>query len=116
MYLLFPKCFRTTFARELRKSVVPLINRLVLFLPMLSAKNRFCLFVCLFVLTNFHTVTEKNVRETIQKMPSKTCELDPIPALLLLECIDEIAPVLTDIVNARLSTGSVPDSSKQAIV
>ena len=49
-------------------------------------------------------------------MPSKTCELDPIPALLLLECIDEIAPVLTDIVNACLSTGSVPDSLKQTIV
>ena len=49
-------------------------------------------------------------------MPPKTCELDPIPASLLLECIDEIAPVLTDIVNACLSTGSVPDSLKQAIV
>ena len=68
------------------------------------------------VLTCFHTVTEKNVRETIQKMPPKTCELDSIPASLLLECIDEIAPVLTDIVNACLSTGSVPDLLKQAIV
>ena len=67
------------------------------------------------VLTCFHAVTEKNVRETKQKMPSTTCELDPIPASLLFECFDEIAPVLTDIVNACLSTGSVPDSLKQAI-
>ena len=33
-----------------------------------------------------------------KKMSPKTCDLDPIPTLLLLECVD-IAPVLTDIVN-----------------
>ena len=49
-------------------------------------------------------------------MPPKTCEVDPIRGSLLLERIDEVAPVLTDIVNACLSTGSVPDSLKQAIV
>ena len=42
-------------------------------------------------------------------MPPKTCKLDPIPASLLLDCIDEI-------VNACLSTGSLPDTLKQAIV
>ena len=46
------------------------------------------------VLTCFHTVTKKNVHETLQKMPSKTCELDPIPVVLLFECIDAIATVL----------------------
>ena len=49
-------------------------------------------------------------------MPPKTCEVDPIRGSLLLERIDEVAPVLTDIVNACLSTGSVPDSLKQATV
>ena len=57
-------------------------------------------------------MTEKNVCETIQKMTAKTYEPDPIPA----ECIDEIAPALTDIVNDCLSTGSVPDSLKHAII
>ena len=51
-----------------------------------------------------------------RKMSPKTCDLDPIPTSLLLECIDKIAPVLTDIVNDCLSTGSVPDSLKLAIV
>ena len=44
-------------------------------------------------------------------MTAKIYEPDPIPA----ECIDEIAPALTDIVNDCLSTGSVPDSLKNAI-
>ena len=68
------------------------------------------------VLTCFHTVTKKNVHETLQKMPPTPCELDPVPASLLLECMDEIAPVFTDIVHACLSVGSVPDSLKQALV
>ena len=67
------------------------------------------------VLTRFHTVTEKNVRETIQKMFPKTCQLDPIPASLLLECIDETALVLTYIFNACLSAGSVPEGEVSEI-
>ena len=49
-------------------------------------------------------------------MSSKTCDLDPISTSLLFQCMDEIALVLTDIVNECLSTGSVPDSLKRAIV
>ena len=56
------------------------------------------------------------IPEILQKMSPKTCDLDPTPTSLLLECIDEIAPVLTDIVNNCLSTGSVPDSLKRAVV
>ena len=39
-----------------------------------------------------------------------------MPTSLLRQCLDEIAPYITDIVNASLETGLVPQSFKQAIV
>ena len=52
----------------------------------------------------------------IRQMSPKTCDLDPIPASLLFECYDETARVLLDIVNDCLSTSSMTDSLKRAIV
>ena len=49
-------------------------------------------------------------------MPKKSCALDPIPASLLLECLDEIVPTVTSVMNASLSSGTVPLSFKHALV
>ena len=49
-------------------------------------------------------------------MPKKSCDLDPIPASLLLDCLDEIVPTVTDIINTSLQTGVVPQSFKHALV
>jgi hypothetical protein len=42
--------------------------------------------------------------------------LDPIPAGLLYECLDEIVPIITGIINQSLITGIVPASFKEAVV
>ncbi len=51
--------------------------------------------------------SEEEVREIIQKSPNKSCELDPIPTWLLKDCLDELLPLITDIVNTSMKAGSV---------
>ncbi|MGB5557614.1 MAG: reverse transcriptase family protein, partial [Paracoccaceae bacterium] len=52
----------------------------------------------------------------IMKSPTKSCILDPIPTSLTKQHLDDLVPIVTDIVNASLSTGSVPSQFKQAVV
>jgi hypothetical protein len=67
-------------------------------------------------LAAFKPVTVKEVSNMIQKMKIKTCELDPLPAVLLSGCIHTLLPAITDIINTSLSTGIFPDSLKPAFV
>ena len=48
--------------------------------------------------------------------PSKSCELDPLPSWLLKECVDELSPIVTSIVNASLNHAIVPLSLKTALI
>ena len=50
-------------------------------------------------LTNFMDATEIEIRNIIKLSPAKSCELDPLPTWLLKECIAELVPTITDIVN-----------------
>ena len=49
-------------------------------------------------------------------MPKKSCDLDPIPISVLSDCLDEIIPIVTSIMNKSLSSGIVPDCFKHALV
>ena len=49
-------------------------------------------------------------------MSSKSCVLDPIPAILMKECYDTVLPVITDIVNLSFNTEIVPKAFKEAVV
>ena len=46
----------------------------------------------------------------------KTCALDPLPSILLRECLATLLPVITRIVNFSLTTGIVPRYFKEAMV
>ena len=48
---------------------------------------------------NFRTLTETEVKKLISDMPVKHCALDPLPTWLLLDCINEFKPIITQIVN-----------------
>lgn len=48
--------------------------------------------------------------------PNKSCDLDPLPTWLLKACIDELVPIITRIINASLSSGSVPTPFKSAVI
>ena len=65
-------------------------------------------------LDHLEPATEKEVREIILKSGNKSCELDPLPTWLLKECLDELLPLITGIVNSSLKSGSVPKEFKSA--
>ena len=52
-------------------------------------------------LTTFMDATEVEIRNIIKLSPAKSCELDPLPTWLLKECIAELVPTITDIVNIK---------------
>ena len=64
----------------------------------------------------FQLVTEDFVKTVVQEMPQKSCDLDLIPTSVLYECLDEIIPILTSIMNKSLPSGIVPHCFKHALV
>ena len=64
----------------------------------------------------FQLITNDCVKEVLQEMPKKSCDLDPIPTPILHDCLEEITPIVADIVNKSLSCGVVPQCFKHALV
>jgi hypothetical protein len=64
----------------------------------------------------FRAVTEKEVYDIIMDSPTKSCILDPIPTSLLKQCLAELLPVITAIINISLEHGVFPDQFKHAVV
>ena len=64
----------------------------------------------------FKQVSQEEIRKIIMKSPTKSCLLDPWPTFLVKECIDNLLPSITRLVNCSLSEGVVPDEFKKAIV
>ena len=56
------------------------------------------------------------MKEWILNSAPKSCELDPIPSKLLIECLDCILPSLTDQLNSSLASGIFPLCFKSALV
>ena len=50
-------------------------------------------------LTCFKPVSGNILRKFVQNSSPKTCELDPIPTSLLMECLDIVLPILTRFAN-----------------
>ena len=67
-------------------------------------------------LEQFRVVSESDVRKVITLSRTKSCALDPIPTWLLKQCLDQVAPVLTVIVNTSLSCADFTPELKRAFV
>lgn len=67
-------------------------------------------------LDSFKPISTDDVKKLIMKSPTKSCILDPIPTTLLKECVDELLPVTTMIVNMSLSEGMMPSKFKHAVI
>lgn len=67
-------------------------------------------------LDTFTPATQQEVRKIISRSPAKSCCLDPLPSLLLKQVLDQLLPVLTQIVNSTMASGHVPSSLKVAAV
>ena len=67
-------------------------------------------------LSTFTPVTAENLGKLIDKMSSKSCQLDPIPASVFKKCGHLLLPVITDIVNLSLHHALVPPSLKMVLL
>lgn len=65
--------------------------------------------------TDLDVVSEDVVRNIMMKMSLKTCDPDPIPAALLLNCTDDVLPALTNVMSS-LPTATVPKYLKKVII
>lgn len=66
--------------------------------------------------TEFEAVLQEAVRKLVSISPAKSCETDPIPTSVVKECLDELLPALSTMVNLSLETGHFPDTWKGALV
>ena len=64
----------------------------------------------------FSCPTLQEMRHVILKAPSISCEVDPLPSWLLKECVDELSPIVTSIVNASLNHAIVLLSLKTDLI
>ena len=67
-------------------------------------------------ITEFEPATNEEVMKVVMKSPSSSCELDPLPTWLVKECINDIVPFLTSIVNKSLVSGCFPSELKLAYI
>ena len=63
---------------------------------------------------NFRVVSQEEVKVFAFKPSSKSCVLDPLPALVLKGCFSVLLPIITKFVNLSLSTGRMPNALKVA--
>ena len=66
--------------------------------------------------SQFEPVSTDEVMKLLAKVPSKTCQLDPIPTWLLKQLGDTLAPIVASLFNCSFQAGVFPASQKQAIV
>ena len=67
-------------------------------------------------MNSFSSVPEGDVEKRICKLPSKSCELDPMPTTLLKQMVKVVTPVITCIINRSLLSGEFYKGLKVAHV
>lgn len=66
--------------------------------------------------TEFEAVPQEAVRKLVSSFPAKSCETDPIPTSVVKDCVDELLPALSTMIDLSLETGHFPDTWKGALV
>ena len=67
-------------------------------------------------LHSFSPTTIEEIVRIIKLSPNKSCELDPLPTWLLKLCAQELAPIITAIVNRSFEASCMPTKLKRAHV
>ena len=65
---------------------------------------------------NFQEVTEHEIKNVIDKVGKKSCELDPVPAKIFQGCQKTLLPIITKISNESLQSGCMPEKLKEAVL
>ena len=67
-------------------------------------------------LLTFDEFSNDNVKELINELQTKSCELDILPTAILKLFLGELLPIITKLVNLSLQQGIFPNKWKEAIV
>ena len=67
-------------------------------------------------LDTFKKLNAEDVRKLINKMKTKSCELDVLPTHILKEMLDHLLPTITKIINMSLTQGVFINKWKNALV
>ena len=67
-------------------------------------------------LSELEPTTIDELRRIIMTSPVKSCQLDPAPSWLVKNCLDELLPLLVDIVSLSFQHGQMPGTLKQALL
>ena len=68
------------------------------------------------LLKEFQLLTEQEVSEIIREMTSKSCEIDPVPTILLKKVLPSVIGPITSIVNNSFTTDISVQSWKTVII
>ena len=60
---------------------------------------------CPALFEKFNTLSLEDVRDLIRRAAKKSCPLEPMPTTLVTQCLDELTPVLADMINTSLQSG-----------
>ena len=72
--------------------------------------------LCYSSLHFFEPVSMQCVKNTILQSSQKTCSLDLLPTSLFVECLEQLLPAVTAVINQSLHTGVFPSVFKEAII
>ena len=56
--------------------------------------------------TNFEPISSEGIKKLVLNAPNKTCDNDPIPTKIVKDCINELLPTISSMVNLSLSSKS----------
>ena len=65
---------------------------------------------------DFNELSSDDVRTMVMQSSKRSCTLDPLPTLLIVECIHELLPVITSILNLSLQSRYFATQWKEASV
>ena len=64
---------------------------------------------CFSSFTAFRRVDMDYLRKFVLRAPTKSCLLDPVPTNIMKDCLDELLPILSTMINLSLESGFFPD-------
>ena len=66
--------------------------------------------------TEFRCTSPEKMKEIVLSFPNKSCASDPIPTDMVNDCIDDLLPAISNMVNSSLVDGYFSDIWKEALV
>jgi hypothetical protein len=66
-------------------------------------------------LVSFEPTSDDEIQKIVFRL-TKTCELDPLPAKQIQQCLSSLVPVITAITNKSLDEGTMPSALKVTCV